>query len=415
MNMESLKKTVWKQYAGFFAAAILMGLSVPRAQAIGFLIPNQDAAAIARGNAFVATADNPSAIYYNPAGITQIPGTDFQFGDLNYLGLNMRYIPAGGGQSTHTRFEVIPVPQVYLTKEITGTPLTAGIGVYAPFGLGVKWPEPAPTRDFALESKLTYITVNPVLAWKILPSLSIAAGPTFNYGQIKFTRGLSPVSTTDYFRFIGDDFSYGMTAGILWHPVEKWSFGASYRMQSTMNFSGHSSYTSVEGVGGGAYVPTTASVPFPTIISGGVSFRPTPKWNIEVDVDYINWDTLNTVTLKGTKPVFGIDLPLQLDWHDSWQYKIGVTRSFEGGWYVSAGYFFTTDTSSNNHFTPGVPDTDLHVPSVGFGRNCDHWHWAVAAQLIVGPQRVITSSDSAPPGKYQLISPTLSFSVGYKF
>src|SRR5262245_56879978 len=52
---------------------------------IGFRIPNQDAEAIARGNAFVATADNPSAIYYNPAGITQLEGHNAQIGVLNYL------------------------------------------------------------------------------------------------------------------------------------------------------------------------------------------------------------------------------------------------------------------------------------------------------------------------------------------
>ena len=47
------------------------------------------------------------------------PGTDFQVGDLNYLGLNMRYKPEGGGPSPHTRFEVIPVPQIYFTTSST--------------------------------------------------------------------------------------------------------------------------------------------------------------------------------------------------------------------------------------------------------------------------------------------------------
>ncbi|MBW8864633.1 MAG: outer membrane protein transport protein, partial [Verrucomicrobia bacterium] len=388
-------------------------LSMPAARAIGFLIPNQDATAIGRGNAFTATADNPSAIYYNPAGITQIPGTELQVGDLNYMGLNMRYKPDAAGQpSEHTRFEVIPVPQVYFTKSLKDIPLSFGVGVYAPFGLGVKWPEGSAIRESALESKLTFITLNPVIAYKVLPSLSIAAGPTINYAQIKFTRGL--FSPTDYFRFVGDDFAYGMTAGILWQPYEQWSFGTSYRLATTMDFGGHSSYAPVKG-GPGAYVPTTASVPFPQIVSGGISYRPTPKWNVEVGVDYINWDSLNTVKLQGTSAIFGIDLPLQLDWHDSWQYKIGVTRYFDNGWYVSAGYFFTSDTSSINHFTPAVPDTDLHVPSIGFGRNGEHWHWAVAGQLIVGPQRQIKGSSSAPDGKYQLISPTLSVAVGYKF
>src|SRR3954470_11069347 len=55
-------------------------LSPLSAHALGFRFPNQDAEAIGRGDAFAATADNPSAIYYNPAGITQLEGQNLQFG-----------------------------------------------------------------------------------------------------------------------------------------------------------------------------------------------------------------------------------------------------------------------------------------------------------------------------------------------
>src|SRR6187402_2768505 len=48
--------------------------------AVGFRLPNQDPEAIARGNAFAATADNASAIYYNPAGITQLEGVNLRAG-----------------------------------------------------------------------------------------------------------------------------------------------------------------------------------------------------------------------------------------------------------------------------------------------------------------------------------------------
>ncbi len=58
------------------AIAILgVGLAWPAGSfALGFRVFDQDAFATARGDAFVATADNPSAVYYNPAGITQLKG-----------------------------------------------------------------------------------------------------------------------------------------------------------------------------------------------------------------------------------------------------------------------------------------------------------------------------------------------------
>ena len=97
--------------------------------ALGFLIPNQDAFAIGRGNAFAATADNPSAIYYNPAGITQIPNNDLQIGDLNYLGLNVEYHSPIGAEA-NTKFEVIPIPQLFYTPD-THEP---GAAVFVWFG-----------------------------------------------------------------------------------------------------------------------------------------------------------------------------------------------------------------------------------------------------------------------------------------
>src|SRR5687768_12191734 len=55
------------------AAAVALCCTLPASSfALGIRIADQDARATARGNAFTATADNPSAIYYNPAGITQL-------------------------------------------------------------------------------------------------------------------------------------------------------------------------------------------------------------------------------------------------------------------------------------------------------------------------------------------------------
>src|SRR5437899_9898305 len=110
---------------------------------IGSRIPNQDAEAIARGNAFAATANNPSALYYNPAGISQLHGTQIQVGLLSYLGITSDYRNQQTGTSARTDYEVVPVPQLYATYNPVDSklPLSYGLGIYAPFGLGLHWPE----------------------------------------------------------------------------------------------------------------------------------------------------------------------------------------------------------------------------------------------------------------------------------
>jgi long-chain fatty acid transport protein len=47
---------------------------------LGTRLASQDADAVARGEAFAATADNPSAVFYNPAGITQLDGVQVRMG-----------------------------------------------------------------------------------------------------------------------------------------------------------------------------------------------------------------------------------------------------------------------------------------------------------------------------------------------
>src|SRR3954453_8358091 len=61
--------TVNVRMAGLLFLMLIYPLAV---HGLGFRIPNLDAESTAKGNAVIATADNPSALYYNPAGITQI-------------------------------------------------------------------------------------------------------------------------------------------------------------------------------------------------------------------------------------------------------------------------------------------------------------------------------------------------------
>lgn len=381
--------------------------------ALGFRIPNQDAAAIARGNAFVATADNPSALYYNPAGITQLEGQQAQVGVLNYLGINTFY-DAPNGTDLTSRFDVLPVPQLYYTYTPPDSTLSYGLGVYAPFGLGVKWPENSGFRSIAIDSKLTYITINPVIAWKPISSLALGFGPNINYSDIEIRRGLA--APNDNFKFKGDDIGFGFNAGILWQPFEKWSIGANYRSPSRIRYKGKSTYDAL-----GAGARTKATVDFPQIATAGISFRPNTNWNIEFNVDYTDWNELNTVNLEGTYAIFGFNLPLQLDWHESWFYELGVTRKFEDGWFASAGYFFSSETAPSQTFTPAIPDIALHVASLGLGHQGEQWRWVVSGQLIAGAKRDVNNSQPNPftaesaNGKYHMIVPTISVSIARKF
>jgi long-chain fatty acid transport protein len=382
-------------------------LWMPNAGALGLRIPNQDASAIARGNAFVATADNPSAIYYNPAGITQLEGQHIQAGSLFYLGIYADYQNPSGA-SFHNNPEILPAPTLQYTISPEDLPLSFGLGIYEPFGLSVDWSDSAPFRQEAIKSSLEYITINPVVAWKVLPSLSIAAGPTFNYSQIELVQGPN-ILPGDQARFKGDNWSYGFNMGLLWQPHPQWSFGASYRSSSRMDYQGNFSLRPSPPLPGS--IATSSTIDFPQIAIGGISFRPTPKWNIEFDLDWADWNSVGSLAIQGVSN-------RRLDWQSTFMYEVGVTRYFDNGYYLSAGYFYSPASTSTQFFTPLDPDTDLHVGSVGGGYKGKHWDWAAAFQLIAGGWRSVTVDPSINPavnGQYRLFTPTLSFSVGYHF
>ncbi|HKQ40544.1 MAG TPA: outer membrane protein transport protein [Verrucomicrobiae bacterium] len=400
--------------AGFLSAASILAATAS-VSGLGIRIPNQDAEANGRGNAFVATANNPSAIYYNPAGITQLHGHTLQGGVLNHIGLNYEY-ESGAGNQTDTEFEVIPVPQIFYTYTPDNSPAAFGIGLYAPFGLGLEWPEDSGFRTLAIESRLTFITLNPVVAYNLHPTLSVAFGPTLSYSKVELRQGIG-VLPGDEFRYEGDDFGVGLNAGILWQPHRQWSFGATYRGGTDLNYRGQSELRPFT-----APVGSSVKVQFPLSLSGGISFRPTPKWNVEVAADWTDWTSVDNLVIKNANTLAGgTDFTLPLKWHASWFYHFGVTRYFENGFFISAGYYFSENTTSERHFTPYVPDTDVHVASVGAGYKGQRWYWALAAQLFIGMERDVNDYQSTSligetaNGKYNLLAPAVTFSLGHRF
>jgi long-chain fatty acid transport protein len=410
-----VKTAVKTKIAVFVIAAALLLVATASVCALGIRIPNQDAEANARGNAFVATANNPSAIYYNPAGITQLKGHTLHGGVLNHIGLNYEYDSAGGTQAD-AEFEVLSVPQIYYTFTPENGPCSFGIGLYAPFGLGLQWPEDSGFRSLAIESRLTFITLNPVIAYKLSPNLSVGFGPSLSYSKVELRQGIG-LLPGDEFRYEGDDFGVGFNAGILWQPHERWSFGANYRGGTDLNYRGKSELRPFT-----APVGSRAEVKFPLSLSGGVSFRPTPKWNIEVAADWTDWTCVDNLVIENANTLAGgADFTLPLKWRASWFYHFGLTRYFEKGYFASVGYYFSENTTSERHFSPYVPDTDVHVASIGAGYKGQRWHWALAAQLFMGMEREVNDHQTTSligetaNGKYNLLAPAVTFSLGRRF
>jgi long-chain fatty acid transport protein len=389
----------------------LCWLVVSQAAAVGFRNPNQDPEGISRGDAFAATADNPSAIYYNPAGITQIQGLQVRAG-LYLISADTKFSGPSGSAETDTSWQ--PVPQIYCVDTLENLPLSFGLGIYAPYGLSLDWGTRNPFRTAAEKAKLVYLCINPVVAWRILPSLSIAIGPTINYSQATFQQGLTPFNPNDKFKFKGDGVDAGFNAGLLWQPTEQWSFGINYRYATTIDFEGHSE--TIPSSPFPPYYPRTdthASLRFPQFIVAGISYRPTKNWNLEVDIDWTDWDNLNRAVFKGTP--LG-DLPLIFNYTSSFIYDFGVTRQLGKGYFVNLGFIYSENSSPDRNFNPLVPDADLYLPGVGFGYRGKRWDWAVGYHCAINPGRDIKNNvNPTVDGHYKTFNNAVNIAATFKF
>ena len=379
-----------------------------RVQAVGYRLPNQDPEGIARGNAFVATADNPSAIYYNPAGITQLEGHNFSAG-LYFISADTDYTSPTGAKA-HTDSSLQAVPQLHYVYSPKESAFSFGFGIYAPFGLGIDWGDNPPFRTLVQEGKVVYASFNPVVAWQLHETLSVGIGPTIDYSQATFKRGIGALPD-DQFKFEGDGVGVGFNAGLRWQPHRQWAFGVNYRHATSIDYDGHSQTTPSPPLK--ARTSTSAELQFPRFVVAGVSYRPTEKWNIEFDIDWTDWDNVNTVVFKGT--AYG-DIPFVFNYTSSLMYNFGVTRQLGKGWHVSAGYIFSENSVPDRNFNPVVPDSDLHLGSIGFGHRGQRWDWAFGYHFAVNGGRTV--KDSVPggaDGKYDTFNNAFNISATVKF
>lgn len=368
-------------------ALLLPGVS----SGAGFYLPNQDAYATARGNAFVATADRASAVHYNPGGLVQMDERSLQAG---VYGIQLRNTAstAVGNSSAENKWQL--APHVYYAHPIRDG-LVLGFGLNSPFGLGTDWGNGDNTgfRTVANESILRMLAFTTAIAYRINDELSVGVGVSANYLDAELQQGLGFVAG-DFLRFEGDGVSVSGSVGMLWQPHEKHSFGATVALETRTKLEGDTKSNLDPTV-----VPTgAADLNFltPMRAAVGYSYRPNSRWNIEANIEWLDWESLNTLTLNSpTGPT-----PIPFEWESSFIYVIGASYSIGSGYIVSAGYDYNESSQPDMFFNPGVADANRHWFNVGVGRELEDWNWHFAYQFGYS-NRDVTGSVIGTNGTYE--------------
>lgn len=386
--------------------------------------PVHGAKAAGMGTAFAGVADDPSAILHNPAGITQLDGTLFYAGGSALIPDSSYRSPSG--ETADTLFQAFFIPHFFLTHSLNTAGLTAGIGIYAPFGIGGrKWPVDGPTRYVATENAIGTVVLNPVLAAKLQPTLSVAVG--LNYMRALNIAHNAVAQTAAgaadaHMETEAQGSGWGYNLGLLWQPQDSLSLGLAYRSGIRVNQTGTLTLMGIapaaQPLFGGSSFQTAiySRIDFPEMFTVGVAYRPSERWVIGIDVEWVGWSSFQSVQvdLANEVPAAGLtDMSVPQNWHDAEAYKIGVDYKINDQFSVRAGYAFLNTPVPEETLTAANPDANQHNVSIGLG-----WHrgqWTIDGYYNLGAFQHRKVNNALLPGEYDTRAQYLGISAGYRF
>jgi long-chain fatty acid transport protein len=388
--------------AGLGAAQCVFGL--------GFKNPDQDARATGQGEAFVAQADDAGAIYYNPGGLTQLKGSHVTAGGLVTF-RNIRFAGPFYGDNLN---DPAYLAHLYFASDFGLEKWRFGLGVNTPYGNDVDWGTSSPFALAISKASLMVLNIQPTVAYQLNEHVSLGVGLNVYYGNTKTRFNYTPLIPGSEFAFNGDGAAVGGTLGVLWTINEHNSVGAVYRSPFSINFDGTASAS--PGITGPS--PANARIEFPQSVAVGYAFRPKKQWKLEVDVEWTNWDTLNTVTLSSADPVIAFDprATIPFHWKDSFFYEFGTQYDLNENWSLRAGHIFSENTVPDSTFTPQLPDSDRHIFSVGAGYSTQRVGVDVVYQYSLSEDRTVSGSPAnLSDGNWKSDAHALMITSTFKF
>jgi long-chain fatty acid transport protein len=376
--------------AGAAVLVVVASVVIPQAFALGFRNPDQDARATGQGEAFVAQADDASAIYYNPAGLSQLRGTEITSGGMISFP-NSRLQGAGDGAVMNT---MSFLPHFYVSTDLGApqSPWRFGLGFNVPFGNAADFSKNGPFRYIATETSLSVFNIQPTVSYQVNDQLSLGAGLNVYYGQTELNNRVPVVPGTPSFdgrfHFYGDGTGLGGTAGLMWKITPQFTFGAVYRSPFRINFEGDAVLKTPFGNDGPH--PANSSIQFPQSAAGGLAFRPIKKLKLEVDVEWTDWDNLNNVVLHSTPSAAFNGHTIPFNWQSSMYYEFGAQYDITDKWVVRGGYIYSENSVPGSTFSPTVPDSERHVFSAGLGYSLSRIKWDIVYQYSLSRDRKVT-------------------------
>ncbi|RJP36360.1 MAG: hypothetical protein C4548_15970 [Desulfobacteraceae bacterium] len=378
MKYNMLKQLVVIFFIALFYPSLLFGH--------GWAGYEQGAKAHGMGGAFTGLADDPTAVYFNPAGIVQLDGTQ---ASLGFAVANARghfksngtsgIAGVGAGDETDLKDQVFLIPNFYLTSKINDR-FSIGFGEYTIFGLGFKWPNSFEGRyaPGGRNGGLETMTLNPVAAYRITENLSLALGGRIERAKLTLENKIFLAPGIDDVRakISGDDFGLGWNAAIFYKITDELSGGLSYKSPMKHSFSGIDvAFTpQIDALGpipvGILNTKASLDVTLPQFAGIGIAWSTGPL-TITLDGYWWDWSEIDELNIKLRDPVAGApSIVTPMDWDDTLTWAIGAQyniNAFDRDVSLRGGFMYEQCPAPSKTIIPAGYNGDNLLYNIGLG------------------------------------------------
>lgn len=393
----------------------------------GFSIYEQGAKASAMGGAFIAQANNTSAVFFNPAGITGLNGTKIGLGTTIIMPAFAFQGPDNIDPNLYTESKkgVFPPSTFYATYQINDQ-FTAGFGFYSLFGLGSEWDKEWVGRQLATKTEIQTFFLNPVVAYKVMDGLSVAAGFSFVIADLSLEKSVyfGPRDVMGESKIAGGATSYGYNFALQYKPTTELTVGAVYRgnvllelKDGDATFDFPTSTNPVVNAEIGVLFPDTkgsADIELPNMIGLGVSYQLTEKLVAEFDWMQLGWSSYDKLVVKFDDPVAGnTETTSEKEYVDSYSLRFGVEYLIEKNIALRLGYIRDNHAVPDERLEPSLPEGDRNLYCIGLGYTIDNITIDGFLMLLSQEDRKITNSIEAMNGTYTGVGNLFGVSVEF--
>ncbi len=412
---------------------LMIGLSFG-AFANGLNLNGMGTKAISMGGAFIAVADDYSAVFWNPAGLTQMDEASLSvFSSFIIPTGTYAYAPAGIDMETESK--IFPAPALTYYKPLSDK-LIFGLTVYATSGAGAYWDGaplvpfntgfPANTKVYTWASKVGGITFSPVVAYKVSDKFSLGVTLNVTYGMLDMERQANGFQYTESAHGIG----FGATFGALFKPSDKFSIGFTFKTPQKLELKGDIELDGLSAAipfpGLNDSVEMTREITWPMWAGVGVAFRPTDKLTIALDVQYTKWSELGELPATTDDAMWSAALPFvgtlidgttyELMWEDATQIRVGFDYKLSDTFSLRAGYYSDPAPSPETTLNIMLPSISYNVFTIGFGYHTEKLTLDAGFEYLSGADREADMSHGkAMPGTHGMSMMVPTISLTYKF